>query len=239
MSRTNRQEIDRMGKRLAKKFINESRRRALVESDNWRDNHMYGTPDNTKAFEEWARKAYMMGYSPEYIQSIQELNSWVGGGAERNGLIDWGSGWPVLRQDAYAEFADGDNNIFKRNNARERNQWFDERARIIGQEEANRAANPYGGMPMPGMPMPYMPPYGVPAYPPMAPPPHGGNNDIMRFMMLNDLMRARNIERNEAAAHPDCYAGTCRHSNHQGQTAPRMNPMLPFLLMGGGRRGGY
>lgn len=200
---------------------------------------MPGTVDNTKAYEEWARKAYLMGYSPQYIQAIGELNSWVGGGAESNGLIDWGSGWPVLKQDAYAEFANGDNNIFKRNNATERNAWADERLSIISQEEAMRNANPYGGMPTPYMPMPGMPPYG---YPQQTPPPaygggYGGNDDnIFKYMMLNDLLRTQNIARNEAAAHPECASGTCRHGSHQGQSAPTLNPLLPLLLMGGGQR---
>lgn len=234
MSRTSIQEIDKMGQRLAKKCINESRRRALVESDNWRDNHMGGTSDNNKAFEEWARKAVMMGYPPEYIQSIGELNSWVGGGAESNGLIDWSSGSPVIRPDAYAGFADGDNNWFKRNNADERNAWFNERANIIAQTEAmmNSGMPPMGGgMPSYGYPPASggTPPYG---YPPMAPPPpppygggQGGNDDIFKYMMINDLMRAQDIARNEAAAHPNQASG-----------APSMNPMLPFLLMGGGQR---
>lgn len=238
MSRTDIQEIDKMGRKLAKKCINESRRRVLAESDNWRDNHMAGTADNTKAFEEWARRAYMMGYSPEYVQSIGELNSWVGGGAESNGLIDWSSGWPVLNREAYAEFANGDNNIFKRNNAAERNAWANERLGIIGQEEQMR--NAMGGMPPMGG---GMPPYGMPPYgmPPMGPPPPppayggGGDDDIFKYMMLNDYMRAQDVARNEAAAHPECASGTCRHSEHHGG-APTLNPMLPLLMMSGGSR---
>ena len=229
MKRKNIQEIDKMGRKLAKKCINESRRRILAESDNWRNNHMGGTVDNTKEYERWRRMAHEMGYSPQYIDSIGELNSWVGGGAEKNGLIDWSSGWPVLKQDAYAEFANGDNNLFKRNNAAERNQWFDERARVIGQEEAMRNANPYG-MPSYGM-TPYGPPaYGTLPYDPPAPPSYGGgsDDDIFRYMMLNDYMRAQDVARNEAAAHPEKASG-----------APLMNQMLPLLMLGGrGMNGG-
>lgn len=200
---------------------------------------MGGTPENNKAFEEWARKAVMMGYPPQYIQAIGELNTWVGGGAESNGLIDWSSGSPVIRPDAYAGFADGDNRIFAANNSGNRNAWFNERANIIAQTEAMMNSGrppmgggmpPYGYPPMGGGMPPYgMPPMGPPMGPPPPPPPYGGgqggNDDIFKYMMINDLMRAQDIARNEAAAHPNQASG-----------APSMNPMLPFLLMGGGQR---
>lgn len=206
-TRLNESTTRRLSKRLAKGVLRE-----MNESNNWRDNHVR---PNSPEFENWAAQALAQGASPGYINHWRELDSWTGGGAEKNGLVDFSSGQPMLRQDALAEFQNGDNNWFKRNNAKERQDWLDRHLAGIGNEESywwprtvRGGYPPYGG--------------GYPQYPN-----GGGNDQMMNMLIMSEIMRAMQTGRNEAAAHPDMAAG-----------APQFPMWIWAMMMNNGSGGG-
>ena len=220
--RLNESATKRLGKRLAEGVLRE-----MNESNNWRDNHVR---PNSPEFENWAAQALAQGASPGYIDHWRQLDSWTGGGAEKNGLVDFSSGQPVLRRDALAEFQNGDNNWFKRNNARERQDWLDRHLAGIGNEESYWWPRTVRG--------------GYPQQPPY-PPNGGGNDQLMNMLIMSEIMRAMQTARNEAAAHPDMASGAPQfpmwiwamlmNNGSDGRMMPPMNGrMRP--PMGGGMR---
>ena len=186
--RLNESTTKRLGERLAEGVLRE-----MNESNNWRDKHVR---PNSPEFENWAAQALAQGASPGYINHWRELDSWTGGGAEKNGLVDFSSGRPTLRKDALAEFQNGDNNWFKRNNSKERNDWLNRHLSGIGNEESYWWPRTVRGG---------YPPYGG-GYP-QRPSNGGGDDRLVNMLIMSEIMKAMQTARNEAAAHPDMAAG--------------------------------
>lgn len=190
----------------------------LQESDNWRQEHVKA---NSPEFTRWATMAAQQGVPQEVIRAWQELDTWTGGGVEAKGLVDWTTGQPSINQEAYREFADGDNNWFHRNNATERNQWFNNLMGVI------KAGNQMGPRPgMGGYPGYAMTPYGLVI-----------NNNVgaqagiqggygmqdpqmMRMMAMQKYQEAMRLAQNEAAAHPEL-----------ANNAPKLDPSIMMMLM--------
>ena len=138
--------VNESARRVLRRLMMENRydlrgARVLAESENWMDDHTGGTEANNTAFKNWEATAREQGYSDAYINAIRQINDWVGGGAESNGLIDWSDGTPRVNEKAVAEFSDGDNNWFARNNSAERQEWYNALRAVIDREDQTRQAS--------------------------------------------------------------------------------------------------